>query len=78
MHYVTANEMRSHLGELLSRIERGERIVVTRSGRDVAMMIPMTSGSAGSPFRALRKRLQAEGRLVSMEEALKWREEDRP
>lgn len=78
MHYVTANEVRSHLGELLSRVERGERIVVTRSGRDVAMMVPVGSRSAASPFGGLKERLRAEGRLVSMEEALRWRDEERP
>ncbi|MGH9065501.1 MAG: type II toxin-antitoxin system Phd/YefM family antitoxin [Acidimicrobiales bacterium] len=40
---VTAEELRTHLGDVLGRVTFGEsRVVVTRHGRPVAMILPMT------------------------------------
>ena len=38
---VTIRELRNHGGEVVERVERGERITVTRSGRPVAELRPL-------------------------------------
>jgi prevent-host-death family protein len=37
---VGAFEAKTHLGELLVRVERGETVVITRRGRPVARLVP--------------------------------------
>ena len=38
MAEVSIRELRNHGGEVLERVERGERIVIARSGRPVALL----------------------------------------
>ncbi len=40
MESVGAYEAKTHLPELLKRVERGERITITRHGAPVAVLIP--------------------------------------
>ena len=40
MNTVKLKEARSHLGELVNAAERGESVVITRRGRDVALLVP--------------------------------------
>ena len=40
MSSVGAYEAKTHLAELLDRVEKGERITITRHGRPVAQLIP--------------------------------------
>lgn len=37
---VGAYEAKTHLADLLDRVERGERITITRHGRPVAELVP--------------------------------------
>lgn len=37
---VGAYEAKTHLAELLDRVERGERVTITRHGRPVAVLVP--------------------------------------
>jgi prevent-host-death family protein len=37
---VGAFEAKTHLSDLLDRVERGERIVITRHGKAVARLVP--------------------------------------
>jgi prevent-host-death family protein len=39
---VGAYQAKTHLAELLDRVERGERITITRHGRPVAELVPPT------------------------------------
>lgn len=41
MDKVIVSDTKSHLSELLDRIERGERILITRRGKPVAQLIPV-------------------------------------
>lgn len=43
--HVSVTEAKARFSELLAHVERGERIVITRRGRPVAMLIPYESGS---------------------------------
>lgn len=45
MTSVTVHEAKTHLSALLARIERGERIVICRHGKAVAVLSPVPSGS---------------------------------
>lgn len=38
MHTVGAYEAKTHLSELLDRVEKGERFVITRNGRPSALL----------------------------------------
>jgi len=41
MPEVTIRELRNHGGEVVNRVERGEHVIVTRSGRPVAELRPL-------------------------------------
>ena len=41
MDTVTVRELRNHGGEVLDRVARGESLVVTRDGAEVAQIMPM-------------------------------------
>jgi prevent-host-death family protein len=81
MQYIQSHDARSRLGELLSRVEHGEKFAITRNGREVAVLIPGRSiGGERTVGRlhALRERLREEGRLVPLSVALAWRDAERP
>jgi prevent-host-death family protein len=40
MAKVTAFEAKTRFGELLERVSRGERIVITRRGKPIAVLVP--------------------------------------
>lgn len=44
---VNVNDAKAHLGRLITRVERGERIVIARAGKPVAEL---------RPVRKIRKR----------------------
>ncbi len=39
-----AFEAKTHFGELLNRVEKGDRILITRHGRAVAHLVPVKDG----------------------------------
>ena len=43
METISVAETKSHLSELLNRVARGEEIVITRRGRPVARLMPVSS-----------------------------------
>jgi prevent-host-death family protein len=47
MESVTVRDLRNKGGEVLDRVERGERLIVTRDGRAVAELRPLPRRSAG-------------------------------
>ncbi|MBI4541104.1 MAG: type II toxin-antitoxin system prevent-host-death family antitoxin [Gemmatimonadetes bacterium] len=49
MTKIGAYYAKSHLSELLDRVQRGERITITRHGRPVAELVP----APGSPDRTV-------------------------
>jgi prevent-host-death family protein len=40
MTHVGAFHAKTHLAELLARVEKGEKVMITRRGKPVAMLIP--------------------------------------
>ncbi len=55
MESVTVRELRNSGGEVLRRVERGERVVVTRDGTPVAELRPLPHPSVG-PAELIRRR----------------------
>ena len=43
---VNIHEAKTHLSRLLSRVERGDEIVIARAGRPIARLLPFTPTSA--------------------------------
>ena len=56
MGTVTVRELRNKGGEVLSRVERGERVVVTRDGHPIAELIPLPRPSPGPAELIARRR----------------------
>ena len=42
---IGAYDAKTRLAELLTRVEKGERIVITRHGRPVAQLVPVQGGA---------------------------------
>jgi prevent-host-death family protein len=63
METVGAFEAKTHLSELLERVERGEKFTITRHGRPVAKLVPAT------PERSLAAVSQAVDELLSWRDA---------
>jgi prevent-host-death family protein len=42
---VNVHEARTHLSQLLKRVERGEQIVIARAGRPVAVLVAFDAAS---------------------------------
>ena len=52
MKTIGAFEAKTHLSELLDLAAVGERIMITRRGKPVAMLVPVIEDSALSPVEA--------------------------
>ncbi|HLY89360.1 MAG TPA: type II toxin-antitoxin system prevent-host-death family antitoxin [Acetobacteraceae bacterium] len=80
---VGAYEAKTHLSELLDRVERGEQIVITRHGRPVARLVPEGREDVEEALTALdritarRKALAARGVRLTQAEMRALREEGR-
>jgi prevent-host-death family protein len=75
MATVGAFEAKTHFGQLLQRVERGEEIVITRRGKEVARLVPAAikhdKDAAMAVFRRLRERARRAG--VGKFEWAEWR-----
>lgn len=58
METVGSYEAKTHFAELLDRVEKGERIVITRHGHPVAEMIPTNSTHAMDRHTAVEEMLK--------------------
>jgi prevent-host-death family protein len=45
MHTVGSYEAKTHLPQLLERVEHGETITITRHGKPVALLVPAVAGT---------------------------------
>ena len=53
MSEIGAYEAKTHLPKLLERVEKGERFVITRHGRPVAELVPVSERDPERVRRAL-------------------------
>jgi prevent-host-death family protein len=44
MAVVNVHEAKTHLSRLLSRVEKGEEVVIARAGKPVARIVPLEGG----------------------------------
>lgn len=54
MNTCTVTEAKTHLSELLTRVERGEEFVITRRGRPVAQLSPIRPVKRPPDWQAIR------------------------
>lgn len=70
MRQIQASEAKTHLPQLLTAVERGETLVITRHGRPIARIVPETDRrdeeleNAIASIQARRKRM---GRIAFRE-----------
>jgi prevent-host-death family protein len=73
---VTIRELRNHGGEVVDRAARGERVIITRSGRPVAELRPLRPPLTAEVLIERRKGLPYvdPARLrADIDEVLDWR-----
>jgi len=56
METVTVRELRNHGGEVLDRVVRGESLVVTRDGAEVAELVPRRRRAKTTPDLIVARR----------------------
>jgi prevent-host-death family protein len=78
---VGAFEAKTKFSELLDRVERGEEVIVTRHGKQVARMTrpaqQKSSDDLLAEFKRVRARLKSEGASWTVEEIIKAKNEGR-
>jgi prevent-host-death family protein len=84
--HVPISEFKDHASELVAAAEQGEEIVITRHGRPAARLTAAAVSDDERRRRAeealeslarLRAQMRAEGRTVTMEEIIAWKNEGR-
>lgn len=55
MTEIGAYDAKTHLSELLDRVEKGERITITRYGRPVAELVPAGESPAFTAAEAIER-----------------------
>jgi len=55
METVGALDAKTHLAELLDRVERGESLTITRHGKPVAQLVPVAPMPKRSRIEAIRE-----------------------
>jgi len=55
---VNIHEAKTHLSQLLERVEGGEEIVIARAGKPIARLVPFTDDSAPRTLGVMQGQLQ--------------------
>lgn len=78
-HSIGAFDAKTHLSQLLDRVEQGEEIEITRRGRPVARLVPCDPRTDPDALpRLMRKVREEQGRYgVSTKEIEAWKQEGR-
>ncbi len=50
MEIISVAQAKAHLSEILSKVEAGEEMQITRRGRVIARVVPEPRGSDAAPF----------------------------
>jgi prevent-host-death family protein len=80
-------EAKTHLSELVARVEAGDEVVITRHNKPVAKLVPITTEISPELYRkrleilnelqAVGREIAARGGPITVEEILSWRDEGR-
>lgn len=63
---VGAYEAKTHLSELLEKVEAGQEITITRHGSPVAKLVPVNRKATASEREAAIRRIQTLGASLSL------------
>ncbi|MCZ7590849.1 MAG: type II toxin-antitoxin system prevent-host-death family antitoxin [Kiritimatiellae bacterium] len=76
---IGAFEAKTHFGQLLDRVERGEEIEITRRGRPVARLVPFERGPNVTDLQRLIAKVREErgSYKISAKDIRAWRQEGR-
>lgn len=86
METIGLFEAKTHLSELIARVEAGDEIVITRHNKPVAKLVPIAEVSpelvarrkqALAELQAIGRKMIARGGPITVEEILQWRDEGR-
>lgn len=71
-HTIGVRDLKNHASQILERVEAGERMTITRNGREIARLVPIQNDG----FPSLHERLRSKGWVASeptmtLEEVLK-------
>ncbi|MPZ55648.1 MAG: type II toxin-antitoxin system prevent-host-death family antitoxin [Rhizobiales bacterium] len=79
MKHVQASSAKAHLAELLDEVERGETIVITRHGKEIATLSPRNEHREREIRQAMAdiEEMRKHAPRVTREEILAWRDEGR-
>jgi prevent-host-death family protein len=61
---VGAFQAKTHLSELLARVEAGEQVTITKHGRPIARLVPVTEAGANRDWPGFWERVDS--RLVTL------------
>ena len=79
MHRVGARELKQHTGEIIERVRKGERVVLTLRGNPVAVISPLDAGALEEALAEETKKAEREslGWLAASESAFGfWESEE--
>lgn len=86
MRHVAIAEFKDRLSELIAAAEAGEELVLTRHGKPAVRILPAEQAVEARRERARealarmaehRERMRAEGRTVTVDEIIAWKNEGR-
>ena len=88
MDTVGLFEAKTHLSELIARVERGDEVVITRHNKPVAKIVPFGVGKVSPELvqqrlealkglQAIGREMEARGGPITVEEILDWVREGR-
>lgn len=66
MTQVGAFEAKNRLGQLLDLVERGEEVIITRHGKEVARLVPPREGTDREAARAAAQRIRDMSKGVTL------------
>ena len=87
MRHVPIAEFKDKMSEIIAAVEAGEEVVVTRHGKAAVRLLPAEEALEERRRRARealarmaeqRERMRAEGRTVTIDEWIAWKNEGRP
>ena len=55
---VGSSKAQAHLSRLLDQVSKGERVTITRYGRPVAMLVPVSQESSRHPEEVIRELIE--------------------
>ena len=78
MREVQSSEAKAHLPQLLSAVEQGETIIITRHGRAIARLVPEVDRRRSEIEKTMAKiaALQATSPSISVDDILSARREE--